>query len=117
MRYFLLAVILFGCATYQPGDPKYSWLNGKWITHRSSGWITELDLRVVDGNKVTGTNIQTTPDGAQGFGDVSGKVEGDKVNFEVYFPRSGNTYTYTLSRNGDRLEGRSTTGSVALKKQ
>ena len=111
-------VILVGCSTHlPPGNPDYNWLNGKWFAVRgSSGWTTELDLTVVDGNKVIGTNIQTGPDGRRWFGDVSGMVEGNKVSFEVYLPRSGNTHTYTLLRKESVLDGRSTTGSVSLKK-
>lgn len=113
-------VVMIGasCATTTrlPGSSEHSWLNGKWFAERGGGWTTELDLRVVDGNKVIGTNIQTSPDGRQGLGNVSGMVEGDKVSFEVYFPHSGNTYTYTLLRKGGVLDGRSTTGHASLKK-
>ena len=114
----LICLVIFfgGCSTHLPGNPNYNWLNGRWLAHRDSGWITELDLRVVDGNKVIGTNIQTGPDGRRWFGDVSGMVEGNKVSFEVYLPRSGNTHTYTLLRKESVLDGRSTTGSVSLKK-
>src|SRR3989344_8354047 len=70
-----------GCATYLPGNPDHDWLRGKWLTHRTSGWTTELDLRVVDGNIVVGTNIQTAPDGRRGTGDVRGGVEGERINF------------------------------------
>src|SRR3989338_4992706 len=114
----LICLVIFfgGCSTHLPGNPNYNWLNGRWLAHIDSGWITELDLRVVDGNKVIGTNIQTSPDGRWGLGDVSGKVESDKVDFEVYFPHLNSTYTYTLLRKGDALEGRSTTGMVALKR-
>ena len=112
-----LVIWIFGCAVQLAGNPEYNWLNGKWFAVRgSSGWTTELDLTVVDGNKVIGTNIQTSPNGRRGFGNVSGTVEGDKVSLEVYFPSSGNTHTYSLIRKGDGLEGRSSTGSVALKK-
>ena len=112
----LCLVILGGCSTYLPGNPDHDWLHGRWFTHRTSGWTTELNLRVVDGNIVVGTNIQTAPDGRRWFGDVSGMVEGDKVSFEVYLPRSGNTHAYTLLRKEGVLDGRSTTGRVSLKK-
>lgn len=106
-----------GCATYLPGNPDHDWLHGRWFTHRTSGWTTELNLRVVDGNIVVGTNIQTAPDGRRGTGDVRGGVEGERINFEVYFPHSGNTYTYTLFRKSNvLLEGKSTTGNVILHK-
>jgi len=111
-----LVIFLGGCATHLPGSPDHNWLNGKWFAQRGSGWTTELDLKVVDGNKIVGTNTQTSPEGKQGLGDINGEVEGDKVSFKVYFPHSGNTYTYTLLRNGDKLEGRSSTGSASLKK-
>src|SRR3989344_8150871 len=108
----LTGLVWVGCTTHLPGNPDYNWLNGKWFAVRgSSGWTTELDLRVVDGNKVIGTNIQTGSNGRQGFGDVNGMVEDDKVSIEVYLPRSGNTHTYTLFRKGNALQGRGTTGS------
>ena len=113
----LWILVGIGCATHLSGNPNYNWLNGKWFAVRgSSGWTTELDLRVVDGNKVIGTNIQTGSNGRQGFGDVNGMVEDDKVSIEVYLPRSGNTHTYTLFRKGNALQGRGTTGSVTLQK-
>jgi len=113
----LCLVILGGCSTHLPGNPDHNWLNGKWFAVRgSSGWTTELDLTVVDGNKVIGTNIQTGPDGRWGLGNVSGTVEGDKVNLEVYFPRSGDAHTYTLLHKWGVLDGRSTTGRVSLKR-
>ena len=112
-----LVIWIFGCAVQLAGNPEYNWLNGKWFAVRgSSGWTTELDLTVVDGNKVIGTNIQTGPDGRQWFGDINGKVEGNKVNLEVYLLSSGNTHTYSLIRKGNVLDGRSTTGRVSLKK-
>ncbi|MDO8728821.1 MAG: hypothetical protein Q7K26_02895 [bacterium] len=112
----LVMLVSVGCTTHLPGNPTHDWLNGTWMTHRASGWTTELRLEVVDGNTVIGTNIQTAPDGKWGSGDVRGKVENDKVSFEVYFPHSGRTYTYALIRKGDTLEGRSSTGSVILKR-
>ncbi len=112
-----LLIFLGGCSTHLPGNPDYNWLNGKWFGVRGgSGWTTELDLRVVDGDKVIGTNIQTGPDGRQWFGDINGKVEGDKVNLEVYLLSSGNTHTYTLLRKSNVLDGRSTTGNALLEK-
>src|SRR3989338_6148806 len=116
--FFFVLALTAACATMQaPGNPANSWLNGKWFAVRGgSGWTTELDLTVVDGNKVIGTNIQTGPDGRRWFGDVSGMVEGDKVSLEVYLPRSGNTHAYTLLRKEGVLDGRSTTGRVSLKK-
>lgn len=111
-----ITLVSAGCATHLPGNSEHSWLNGKWFAQRGAGWTTELRLEVVDGNTVIGTNIQIAPDGKWGTGDVRGKVEGEKVNFEVYFPHSGNTYTYTLLRQGNTLQGRSTAGSVTLQK-
>jgi hypothetical protein len=111
-----IVLILVGCTTHLPGNPTHSWLNGKWYAQRASGWITELRLEVVDGNTIIGTNIQTAPDGRWGAGNVRGKIEGGELNFEVYFPHSGDTYTYTLLRKGAVLDGRSSTGSVTLEK-
>ena len=107
-------VVVGGCSTHLPGNPAYHWLNGKWYAERS--WTTELYLEVVDGNIIIGTNIQTAPDGRKGTGDVRGTVEGEKVNFEVYFPHSGNTYTYALLRKGNALHGISSTGIITLQK-
>src|SRR3989344_6062589 len=85
-----LVIFLGGCSTHLPGNPDYNWLNGKWFGVRGgSGWTTELDLRVVDG---------------------------DKVNLEVYLLSSGNTHTYTLLRKSNVLDGRSTTGNALLEK-
>ena len=113
----LTGLVWVGCTTHLPGNPDYNWLNGKWFAVRgSSGWTTELDLTVVDGNKVIGTNIQTGSDGKRWFGDVNGEVKGDEINLEVYLLSSGNTHTYTLLRKGSVLDGRSTTGNALLKK-
>ena len=117
IKFFLVGVMVLAgmsCTTHLPGNSEHFWLNGTWMTHRASGWTTELRLEVVDGNTVIGTNIQTALDGKWGVGDVRGRVEGKKVNFEVYFPHSGGTYTYTLLREGNTLQGRSSTGSVTL---
>lgn len=119
IKFFLAVVMILagvGCATHLPGNSEHSWLNGRWFADRGSGWTTELSLEVVDGNAIIGTNTQTAPDGRRGTGDVRGRVDGEKVNFEVYFPHSGNTYKYALQRNGNTLQGRSDTGGVILKK-
>jgi hypothetical protein len=48
---FLLGLGTLAAAQEQPGNPDYNWPNGKW---RGPG-SRELNLKVVNGNQVTGT--------------------------------------------------------------
>ena len=94
-----IALVVSACATIgpeKPGNPLYSWLNGRWRTGP-----VELHFRVVNDNQVVGDAIF---DGGVNRGNVSGTVAADKAKVETYW-RSGPTTVYEFMREGETVRG------------
>lgn len=104
--FFSIVVLLLatGSATAQsqqpqPGDPKYSWLNGKW-ENRSK--VQLIELRVINGNELVGSSTLQYSDPRPGEvqGPLQGKIIDDEtIEFGVAWPRG--TTNYVLKRQVD----------------
>jgi hypothetical protein len=69
----------------KPGNPAYDWLNGKWYGRAPGGGELELQLRVLNGNEITGhSRIPRAGAKRDVTKSISGSVDGDKVRLELY---------------------------------
>src|SRR5262247_1208915 len=63
----LLLLASVALAQEQPGNPEYSWLNGKWKGRSLSNAPFEMELRVMNDNEVKGSGVlQDRVEGNQG---------------------------------------------------
>ena len=75
----LVLAILPLAAQDKPGNPAYDWLNGKWSGPAPLGGELQLELRVVDDDKVVGhSKIPIAGSKRAPAGTVSGTVKGDQ---------------------------------------
>jgi len=103
-------------AAEQPGNPAYIWLNGKWTGPAPGGGTLEMELRVVNDNQITGS--ARIAGGRKGYSpSVSGSVNNDKVQLELYNPSSGNNVKFDLSSVEGILKGTRKGEEVTFKKQ
>jgi hypothetical protein len=110
---FLLAGGSVAVAQDQPGNPAYDWLNGKW---RGPG-SRELDLKVVNGNQVTGTvtdQIMTGGGRKLSHSPIAGAVDGDAVELTLLY--QGRQVKFRLSHVEGTLKGKSKGEEVVYKK-
>lgn len=101
---FCLVVIavLPSAAQEKPGNPSYDWLNGNWSGTAPLGGELQLDLRVVDDNKVVGhSRIPMGGSKRPAAGNINGTVNGDQVNLEISYPR--NTQNWRFRRKDETL--------------
>ena len=93
-------------ATWQPAvaDSANDWVNGKWTTGEGR-WKQDLDLKVTEGNKITGKFTNTDPKGESMDGDVTGSVQGNKIHLDVDMGWSQPNYEIDLERVGSMLSG------------
>jgi hypothetical protein len=99
---FVFILLLAGVAAAQE-DPAHGWLNGKWRGPAPGGGIIVIDIKVVNGDQITGTSQLESKSSYQP--EVSGKVAGDKVTIILTNPRSGNNARLDLTRSGEQLSG------------
>ncbi|KKT17644.1 MAG: hypothetical protein UV98_C0004G0012 [Parcubacteria group bacterium GW2011_GWB1_43_6] len=109
-RYVLFFPIIFSvllaagsAAEYQPGDPKYSGLNGKW-ENRSK--VMLIELKVVNGNELVGfsTLRYSQPRPGETYGPLQGKIIDDEtIEFSVAWPRGTNSYVLKKQEDGSLL--------------
>jgi hypothetical protein len=101
--FFPLLLVTLVAAQQQPADRAHDWLNGKWRGPAPGGGIIVIDIKVVNGDQITGTSQLESRSSYQP--EVSGKVEGDKVTIILTNPRSGNNARFDLTRSGGQLSG------------
>lgn len=115
---FLLALETLVAAQDQPGNPDYSWLNGKWRGPAPVvGGSTEMNLQVVNDNQVKGSEtFQRNVGGGRKDvrNPISGTVSGDSV--ELTFMRAQGQVKLQLNRAGDTLKGKFRQEEVVYKK-
>jgi hypothetical protein len=71
-------------AQEKPGNPTYDWLNGKWSGPAPLGGELQLELRIVDDDRVVGHSRVPRAGSKQPFtGNITGKVNGDRVDLEI----------------------------------
>jgi hypothetical protein len=82
-------------------------ISGKWsgtIDIEDAGNTTEVQLELVQKADTVSGKIGRTGGGDEGT-IRNGKVDGEKVSFEVVSPQSTNPFKFTLTLVNDRLEG------------
>jgi len=82
-------------------------LSGKWagtIDIEDAGSTTEVQVELVQKASALTGSIGRTGAGAEGT-IRNGKVEGNKVSFEVVSPQTNSPFKWTLTLVNDRLEG------------
>lgn len=103
-------------AAEQPGDSTHSWLNGRWTGPAPGGGSLEMDIRVVNQNQIKGT--ARIAGGRRGYNpSVSGTVNGDRIQLELYNPGSGNNVKFDLTRVNGELKGARKGEEVTFTKQ
>jgi len=77
------------------GDPEHHWLNGKWSGPAPLGGELQLELQVVNDNKVTGkSRIPMGGSKRSPSGSIQGTVDGDRVNLEISYPKSTQNWRF-----------------------
>lgn len=105
---FLLLLVglnTFALAQEQSPGADYTWLNGKWAGTPPAGGELQMDLKVVNGNKIQGDGF--IPGGGRRSGgrpSITGTVDGNKVVLETYFPESQRRVVYRCLFKEDVLQ-------------
>lgn len=100
---FALMLVSLAVAQSQPGNPAHDWLNGKWRGPAPGGGLIVVDIKVVNGDQLSGTSkLESRSSYAP---EVSGKVDGDKVTLILTNARTGNNARFDLTRAGAQLAG------------
>jgi len=92
----LLLLASAALAQEQPGNPEYSWLNGKWKGRSLSNAPFEMELRVMNDNEVKGSGVlqdRQTGRLRPVAASIAGVVKGTKVTLDVDY---GGTDKYKL---------------------
>lgn len=95
-------------AQESPGNPEYSWLNGKWSGPAPAGGILQMDLKVINGNQIVGSGHVRTGGTKRGARpSITGTVNNNQVELELFYPRTNNTVRLRLSFVDGTLTGES----------
>jgi len=74
---------LAACAPIQPADPAYQWASGNWTGKTSRGQPADAQLRVINGNQLTGYVNYHSTSGRIAEGRIKSGFVGKKGNVSI----------------------------------
>jgi hypothetical protein len=106
-----LFLVSFAAAQDKPGDPEYTWLNGKWSGQPPAGGDLQMTLRVENGNQIKGEGL--VPGGGRRSAVhpfITGAVIENKVTLDTNFPMRQSNVHYDCTYKDAVLQCRTRTG-------
>jgi len=107
---FLFAAGIVGVAQERPGNPDYSWLNGKWKGLSLSNAPFEMELRVMNDNEVKGSGVlqdRQTGRLRPVAASIAGVVKGNKLALDVNYGSEKYKYYFSYVDGNLRLKRKS----------